>query len=126
MVNKRKRRKSNKAMLIDRLFKGYVQRTDADFGDKPKTVAQKLKAAETSHMQGMAALFARELEELSKGSRECMTHDDRVEGACPICEGIWEEPQPLHTYGRKRNECEKVYETRVDCLPARVAPATES
>lgn len=88
---KRGQRKSNKQLLKDWLFQGYVQRTGADFGDGAVTMAQKLKAAETSHLQSMAQLFADELKMLGEGMCECLHHPGRIAGACPVCQGLWPE-----------------------------------
>lgn len=46
---------------------------------------------DVSHMQGMAALLAREAEALSRGAGECAHHEGRVDGACPYCSRLWSE-----------------------------------
>lgn len=76
------RRKTNKQLLVDRLYTSYVERM------KP----EKAHRRETSHMQSMAALLSRELRALSFGMGECKKHDGRVQGACPICDRLWPGP----------------------------------
>jgi hypothetical protein len=79
---KKRKRKTNKALLVDRLYSSYVERT------KPEKAHKK----ETSHLQSMAALFGDELTALSAGAGECKQHPDQVEGVCPICRKLWPDP----------------------------------
>lgn len=79
---KKRRRKTNKALLVDRLYQSYVERR------KP----EKVEKQETSHLQSMAALFGAELTALSEGAKECKQHPDQVEGVCPICRKLWPDP----------------------------------
>lgn len=89
MPKPKRKRRTNRQLLIDRLFQGHVQRTGAFVSDKAITVAEKRKAVETSHLQSMAAFLSEELECLSRGNGECKKHPGLVDGACPRCNRIW-------------------------------------
>ncbi len=75
----RRRRKTNKQLLVDRLYRSFVDRVEPD----------EARAQKTGIMQGQAHHFADELEALSRGAGECRHHPDLVEGACPRCAGLW-------------------------------------
>lgn len=84
-VGMSRRRKTNRALLIERLTTSYVDRVRP----RIKRTKDGKPKYETAHFAGMAQRFGSELLALAAGADECGSHPDQVAGDCPYCRGIW-------------------------------------